>query len=80
MLKIKDDVGLKELEKFGFKPIYYGIDNIIKYEYAHNPYEYAICVDVDNRKIYLDEFYTSDLNILYDLITAGLVEKIEERK
>lgn len=39
MLKIKDNINLKELEKFGFKPKY-------------------------------------DEDILYDLIQAGLVEKI----
>ena len=75
MLKIKDDVDLKELEKFGFKPIYYG-KNIIRYEYRKNPYEYSICIVFDIRYIYLDEFYSNDLEVIYDLIQAGWVEKV----
>lgn len=77
MLKIKEEVDLKELEKFGFKPIYYEINEIIKYEYHTNPYEYSIRIDTDSRRIYLDEFFTNDLDVIYDLIQAGLVEKVE---
>lgn len=78
MLKIKDDIDLKELEKFGFKPLYYGINNIIKYAYRHNTYEFSFWIDVDNRKIYLDECYSADLVVLYDLIQADLVEEVGE--
>ena len=76
MLRIKSDVDLKELKKFGFKPLYYG-NNIIKYEYRHNIYDRSFWVDADDRNIYLDECYSADLIVLYDLITAGLVEKGE---
>lgn len=78
MLKIRDEIDLKELEKFGFKPLYYGINNIIKYEYRHNIYDLSFWIDVDNRKIYLDECYSADLVVLYDLITADLVVKVNE--
>lgn len=66
MLKIKDNVDLKELEKFGFytsessKP--YGIVG------------HGWLIENTTRKIYRWETY-GDLIILYDLIQAGLVEK-----
>ena len=79
MLKIKDDVDLKELEKFGFEleqsldngeyywtNAYLYIDNkIIKQMDQYNPFS-----EVDYE---FSEYY---VNILYDLIQAGLVEKI----
>ena len=93
MLKIKDNVDLKELEKFGFKK-------------QPKPYKgYYICIargvkilmilsDEANREIMLDKWYDNDqrahknanckyrsnlqaIDILYDLIQAGLVEKVE---
>lgn len=79
MLKIKNNVDLKELENFGFKDtgdifIKY-IDN---YDYEYN----TIHVMKSNRTIklghYQDEHgatYTFNLDTLYDLIQAGLVEK-----
>ena len=78
MLKIKDNVDLKELEKFKFK--YY--DYTGKYEYKYSGYAY-IYINVWNREIYLQyledtlEKYTHPLdNIIFDLIQAGLVEKV----
>ena len=79
MLKIKDNVDLKELEKFGFKereyfyPLY--CRNIL-----------ACGVRKSNRKIYrymytLDgaDYNTFDIfDVLFDLIQAGLVEKVGE--
>ena len=72
MLKIKDNVDLKELEKFGF-------------ELKEDSYEYNTCeedgfsgftVDIDDRFI---NNYSSvsrkNLDIIYDLIQTGLVEK-----
>lgn len=63
MLKIKDNVDLKELEKITYK-------NNIR-------------IDENTRKIELlvDHFYEVDdksYDTLYDLIEAGLVEKVEE--
>ena len=93
MLKIKDNVDLKELERFGFKQ-------------PDSPYAYCYYVkDIDvncarvsicklklnniDREIFFD--YHPDLdyeefqdvfkeyqNIIFDLIQAGLVEKVEE--
>ena len=75
MLKIRDDVDLKELEKFGFK-----LDCTNKvYELG----DYWVGVDciavhIDNRKIYFTFHYDDLENVLFDLITAGLVEKVVE--
>jgi len=105
MLKIKDDVDLKELEKIGFKPKYdedtgelceyfwvskkeyyfsiFGINirlnknesepkrikikNIFKKDYKSKVWV------VDNYK-----YNCTDLDKIYDLIQAGLVEKVGE--
>lgn len=82
MLKIKDNVDLKELEKFGF--IY--SDRLVKNEgmkavgfsgyYKPNFIEnYMYIVNETNRRIELPVW---ELDTLYDLIKADLVEKIEE--
>ena len=81
MLKIKDNVDLKELEKFGFGQGIYGskADKTV-----------TICID-KNRKITITspnhcwwdwEYYynwNSGTDIIYDLIQAGLVEKVEDK-
>lgn len=81
MLKIKDNVDLKELEKFGFGQGIYGskADKAV-----------TICID-KNRKITITspnhcwwdwEYYynwNSGTDIIYDLIQAGLVEKVEDK-
>lgn len=71
MLKIRDDVDLKELEKFGFRTE--DDDGFIWCEpnedIVINPNRY-ILVYAD------DEQGNCSMNILYDLIQAGLVEKV----
>lgn len=87
MLKIKNNVDLKELEKFGFT-IY---ENRATYQNSYDEY-----IFVDNKKrieveadMYFDEldiggnstckiFSRTLLNTLYDLIQAGLVEKASD--
>ena len=76
MLKIKNDVDLKELEKFGFKPRYDEITgkivryvrnderNVIRYVDTHPSYNPYWEIDIDNN------------TLLYDLIKADLVEKV----
>ena len=69
MLKIKDNVDLKELEKFGF------VKRKNKYVIFK---KLVIVMSVD---IQTKELKTTNqkcvLNKLFDLITAGLVEKVE---
>ena len=83
MLKIKDDVDLKELEKFGFE---YDEDNNCYFYYgftrADCKSEIRIYIYNDTRVIAtgFDEYVDPNkiYNKIYDLIKAGLVEKVEE--
>lgn len=80
MLKIKDNVDLKVLEKYGFK---YSRMIYIKDTVRNR------CNLVENKKIYVDEnsrnismgvglFNTDiELDTIYDLIKVDLVEKVE---
>ena len=97
MLKIKDNVDLKELEKFGFK--------ILKDDKELTPLDddyfsilavknlgthYTIIIDNDEcyREISIHPenstpfriTLTFQLDVLYDLIKADLVEKVSERE
>ena len=70
MLKIRDDVELEDLEKFGFTVV---DDDYIWLEEQEN-----IAIDRYKRTIHMfsnyeDEFY--NLEVIYDLIKAGLVVK-----
>lgn len=77
MLKIKDNVDLKELEKFGFKKYYYR-ENHDYYMYP-NTKEYKLYIFIENRQIMANDIYSEKpLEVLYDLIQAGIVEKVEE--
>lgn len=75
MLKIKDNVDLKELEKFGFR---YHKDLVYKSKKS----EWSVVevgIDPSTKIINIaaipDLFHTVE-DTLYDLITAGLVEKL----
>ena len=81
-LRIKDNVDLKELEKFGFK-----------YNDAYNYYCFNIDtserleIDKLSHEIHLfidDEYYlcwtgNNTFDLLYNLIKADLVEKVEDK-
>lgn len=70
MLRIKKEVDLKELEKFGFK-------KIKNTYYFQNACKATVLMIFENRKISNPEDDPGN-EILYDLITAGYVEKVEE--
>lgn len=83
MLKIKDSVDLKELEKFGFeknefdelsKIIYEGrrgqAFEIIINEFNRKIEGYAYGADGDGEENYIDD-------TLYDLIKADMVDKVD---
>lgn len=78
MLKIKDNVDLKELEKYGFIKERYNV----LYLFEENSFT-RIRIEIETRRI---GFYNSAdiivekeiLDKLYDLIKDGLVEKIDE--
>lgn len=79
MLKIKDDVDLKKLEKFGFE---YWKNMCVWHKSGRNILcdEQADYYVTGNRSLQINTYegdYTID-DIVYDLIQAGLVEKVEE--
>lgn len=106
MLKIKDNVDLKELEKFGFKPHYEFKNNetgetFITHYYQTRSYvnkyghlnlfpmekRKSCIINVHSRVIENHLKYSSlriddrdfiDLDLLYDLIQAGLVVKVND--
>lgn len=82
MLKIKDNINLNELEKFGFR-----YDEEMKYWYKHcagtfNKFIVMTIDDIDSFKGQIIFYNDSAFNVtlymdtLYDLIQAGMVEKI----
>ena len=73
MLKIKDNVDLKELEKFGFE----FRENNGKWLWFSNLFEH-IFVCSWNREISIESINGKASSILFDLIQAGLVEKVGE--
>ena len=88
MLKIKDDVDLKELEKFGFK-IKYDVDTGEPCELIKEKYNwYGGVVATMSFKFTKDEIWSMSFeakdnehclicwaDVIYDLIQAGLIEK-----
>lgn len=80
MRKIKDNVDLKELEKYGFKSI--TIVDRTKYQFIKmigNIEIYNVKIDCDNSIRYNQEStYNWIPDVIYDLIQDGLVEKVEE--
>ena len=78
MLKIKDNVNLKELEKFGFEYTPYcrdkeGNDCLIYCFLSISPYDRTIAISSGVDEINGDD----EIEKLFDLIQAGLVEKVE---
>lgn len=90
MLKIKDDVDLKELEKFGFhKNVIEHHPEFTKYYLDCRTQQLVIFGEdypkrekgakaeyIFPRRIRTQSASTKDIDVLYDLIQAGLVEKV----
>ena len=82
MLKIKDNVDLKELKKYGFeeaKPMDYKYPYFLKI----NSNEYIL---VQNRELYYyveDELYgyadPKVFDVIYDLTGNGLLEEVDDK-
>lgn len=78
MLKIKDNVDLKELEKYGFKPRYNEYTGrLVSYIFLKED-ESSICINVEAKEFWLHMKRKPEqiFDVLYDLIKADLVEKI----
>ena len=76
MLKIKDSVDLRELEKFGF------VLGMSGWQWFDDKHKFELYIDDCNViSISILEMYKSwtDIpNVIYDLIQAGFVEKVGE--
>ena len=77
MLKIKDDVDLKELEKFGF--IYFDDKRSCKYG-CLDLQKGCLEIFINNARVITmaSDKSVLDLDIIYDLINADLVEKVDD--
>lgn len=75
MLKVKDNVDLKELEKYGFIKQQVGMDLAYARFLLKGYYKESIIIWLD-RKIQVDAI--NILDTIYDLIKDGLVEKVGE--
>ena len=91
MLKIREDIDLKILKKYGFRPKYNEwTGECEKYilfgtftMYDSGEYQVlkeSIIIDVLSRKIGINERYfrTIELKIFYDMVIDGIVEKEEK--
>ena len=78
MLKIKDDVDLKELEKFGFEE--YSIVGKIRYEFIEKIGNHELYnIKIDNKRVIrLNQFSVNNElpSVIYGLIIADMVEKV----
>ena len=90
MLKIREDVDLKELEKYGFE-----LNDIYgwRYEYKNSeniinndnpilaPYKdiNIVCLVDKNLYIHCNTHLVKIPDVLYDLIKDGLVEKVDDK-
>lgn len=73
MLKIRDDIDLEELKKFGFTL------NDDEWYFA-KLYDANIYVKPISRKVIIrsyDRHEIENIDIIYDLIQEGLIEKVE---
>ena len=75
MLKIRDDVDLKELEKFGFKIANEPNEDVVYIKYDSDDVIYFY----NDGTMYFEikEYNEEIVSTLFDLIQAGLVEKVE---
>lgn len=81
MLKIKEDK-MHELEKLGFKKCEAICGDIYFYDIYKN-YDLYIEIEVMTDRtitldIYCDEVWTDELDILWELFTNNMVEKVDE--
>ena len=89
MLKIKDNVDLKELEKFGFMYIEDKRGPEGDFSYCETPiggnvilgvsaHSRLLVADVTIEEDTRTYIFSNGLDVLFDLFQAGLVEKVKE--
>lgn len=75
MLKIKDNVDLKELEKFGFKYVKNSNYPVLSSQKYYYDYARTMAVYENTKVIIIKHTDNKTIDTLYDLIQASLVEK-----
>lgn len=89
MLKIKDDVDLKELEKFGFKGKSFDRNNFYGAVFERftesDDLLYKVVITPNHHYIQIRDGNFENIDgslqtLLFDLIQAGLVEKVSDEK
>ena len=79
MLKIKDNVDLKELEKFGFKYVKNSNYPMLSNQEYYYDYVGTIAIYENTKVIIIKHTGDETTDTLYDLIQASLVEKGVEK-
>ena len=73
MIRVRDNINLEELERFGFKRDSEG-------QYMINDLDIFVGTDDDDRELVLDfGFNNENIDLLFDLFQAGIVEKKDEK-
>lgn len=81
MLKIKDNVNLRELKEYGFEERSFYYSKILEFKY----HKVKIEIEKDTRYLIIqNDYYDNDFacyvpSILYNLIIAGLIEKVDDK-
>ena len=75
MLKIREDIDLKKLEKFGFEIT--SKNNKLMYVWKNKYFINVVEIDVKTREV-INLGDRSGNGVFYDLIKADLVVKVEE--
>ena len=80
MLKINDNVDLKELEKYKFKPVNYINQRTYKFVTIMADKEINSITIGEDRVLHYNQMSVHNEldNVLYDLIKDGLVEKVDD--
>ena len=82
MLKIKEDIDLKELEKYGFELVK-GYNYDFYKKTSNENIELTYYIDIDFKNVTVSTYDGDDVeldNTIYDLIKDGLVEKVDDKK
>ena len=81
MLKIKEGIPLRILLNYGFIKVKEGMTEFVpevKYWYTLNNSEYDCITVFEDRHIFFGlDCYEKTYDVIYDLITDGLVEKVD---
>ena len=81
MLKIKDNVDLKELEKFGFLELGYANGVVYRFSRIRGKFELSnLIISSSDRILHYNIMSVKNEldDVVFDLIQAGLVEKVVE--